>query len=287
MDNSLKNYLTHIRESVLDTVKDTLPPEVWKDRKVLPKVKKQILGIFEDWAKKIGLKGGYTGMQITGSMASYQYSEFSDIDVNVEADIPADRLKRLRSLLPNGNNLEGTKHPINYYFTDKDSNPQFAYDLLEDKWILDPDKVKAKSTEKVRVLYKSALDQSVSWMRKISGDIDDMSRTVMELRMYEHFLKEEDYPSDEEEIKAAIKAKELAIKAGYDTLNIDLHMLKQFRKEAYVGNDFPSKASPDDGSHPDYSLNNIMLKILEKFGYLDMIYQTKEAYKKEFPKLLA
>jgi hypothetical protein len=289
MENCLKNYLTHIRESVLDSVKEQLSPDLWKGKTILPKVKKQILQIFDDWAKKIDLKVEYTGVKITGSMASYQYNEFSDIDVNVEIDIPEDRRKRIARLLPNGNKLEGTEHPINYYLAiDEESRkaPQFIYDLLGDKWIRDPDKIKIESSDQVRALYKSALDQSLSWMRKISLDVDDMSRTVMELEIHEHFLKEEDYPSDEEEIKQCIIMRENSIKSGYDTLNIDLHMLKQFRKEAYVGNDFPSKTFPEKAAHADYSINNIMYKILEKFGYIDMLYQTMEEYKKHFPKLL-
>ncbi|MFW5794312.1 MAG: hypothetical protein ACOCV1_02405 [Bacillota bacterium] len=292
----LKSYSTHFNESILDPIRDSLSSDLWDDNmKLKPKVKKQILDIFNQWAEKIQLKIKPKNFHLVGSMAGYQYNEYSDVDIMVEIKISDERLKRIKKILPNGNDLKGTNHPINYFIytgEDKRKNVQLSvYDILSDQWIKKPEKPEEDSDQYLKTYYFSSLNQALSWARKISLDIEEIKRLVLELKMFNFFLEQEEFLSDDEFIKNLISKKKMDIKAAYDVIVMDLYMLKQFRDDAYPSggeNPFVSRLAPhpDNIPHPDYSVNNIIYKILEKFGYLDQLKQAKVYYKKKYPEML-
>lgn len=282
----MKNYDRYIKESVLDTYQDKLSLDLWEDEQLKPKAKKQILSKLEEWLKELKLLDKLKSVQLVGSLCTYQYNEYSDIDVNFELDIPENRRERLTKLLPNGKNLEGTNHPINYYLlagkTLPNKNTQSAiYDILNDEWIKKP----TKEQENLPEMYKACIDSAISWARKISLDLDELNRDIMELKIYRHFLDEGISPK--KEIENSIKTKEQEIKADYDILRSNHHILKLFRYEAYApeNNEFDSKTLKTKSDHPDYSYNNIVYKILEKFKYLEKIDDTIKQCKEKFPEL--
>jgi hypothetical protein len=73
----------------------------------------------------------------------------------------------------------------------------------------------------------------------------------------------------EEEKKEAMSRKLLDLKADVDQLNMISHLISSFRQEAY--NDEPFRTTLDfktkSDSNPHQSLNEIVAKILERFGY--------------------
>jgi hypothetical protein len=49
-------------------------------------------------------------------MSGFQFNNTADVDINlvVKLEDPEEQIWVLRKTLPNGNNLEGTSHPINF-----------------------------------------------------------------------------------------------------------------------------------------------------------------------------
>lgn len=294
MEICLKKYSEHINESILDPIKNELSPDIWdKSMNVKPEVKKQIIDIFNTWSKNIKLNIEPKSFYIVGSIATYQYHEKSDIDININIDLSQERLQRLKKIIPNGTLLKGTKHPINFFLSikTKDEEVQQAiYNLTEEKWIKKPVKINEDSDKFLVKYYMAALNQAVSWARKISIDLDEMRRNIMELRMYEHFLKSTEYKQDIDMMKNLIESKKFDIKTNYDIIKMNIHVIKNFRKEAYPsgGSDpFKSQVFPQDISHPDYSINNIVYKILEKFNYIDKMIEYLKKYKEKYPEILS
>lgn len=269
-----------VKESVLDPVNKTLSPDVWTPKKTLrPDVKKQILDIVNSWCKKVELK--YNGLNLTGSIAGYQYNDTSDIDVMVRVNdsVPETKLKELRKILPNGNNLKGTEHPVNLYLFQKSTSKQqegvqaAIYDIMADKWIKEQD----EDSVDVASLFHAALSQATSWARKISLDIDEIRRNTVELDMYRHYDADDDFKTDHDAMVKHIAFKETEIKTNWDTLKMDKHMLHSFRNEAFTGD--PAKSSVvGDPKQPDFSINNILWKCMERMGYLDLLDKTIEKY---------
>lgn len=290
MENKLKTYQKFVKESVLDPTHDDLSENVWdSNNKLKSDVKKQIVTQYEDFAKKIKLDLKITEMVIVGSITGYNYAEDTDIDVHIEFDTKdKERIKRLRSIAPNGELLKGTQHPINYYFMFKgeQSNTRYRgiYDILEDKWIKKDKKEKFDPND----FWQTAMIQAVSWGRKMMLDIDELRRDMMEIKLYRHFLELEDVDIDKKEIKKQIERKEQEIKADYDVLVINSHVMRKFRSEAHNDNEkFDSKIFPKDTlPQADFSLNNVIFKILEKFKYWEMGSKIKRKCEEEFPELI-
>ena len=286
----MKSYQKHLKESVLDYTKDNLSDKVWtKDKKLKPNVRKQIMDIFSEFEKNIKLDLEYKSIIMVGSMTGYNYNDESDIDINVEFYTDnKERIRRLRKIAPNGQMLDGTKHPINFYFMYKDEMPNVKftgiYDILNDKWIKKETKDKINPAD----FWQSAVIQAVSWGRKITLDVDELKRDMMELKLYKHFLKIEDDSINKDRIKNYIQQKEYEIKADYDVLAMNKHVMREFRSEAIrQDRKFDSLIFPKDVKESgDYSLNNVVFKILEKFGYWKMCSDIKKQCKEDFPELV-
>lgn len=285
----LKSYNKRVHESVLDPTHDKLSDNLWdSDQKLKSSVKKQIVDRYEVFAKEVKLNLKIVEIILVGSMTGYNYAEDTDIDVHIELDTKDEnRIKRLRKIAPSGEILKGTKHPINYYLMFKGEQPESRYrgiyNILEDKWIKKDHKEKFDPND----FWQMAMVQAVSWGRKIALDVDELRRDMMEIKLYKHFLELDDINIDKEALRKQIKTKEAEIKADYDVLVINPHVLREFRSEAHKGEKFDSQIFPKDvPSQADFSLNNVIFKILEKLKYWEMGVKIKEKCEEEFPELI-
>lgn len=125
--------------SLFDPPKPFLNPAIWTPDKTLrPEVKTFIL---DTLSKVFPLSKVYSATMI-GSSVGHQYSETSDVDVNVVAR-KGETFDKWHLIFKKFNRqmnyLLGTKHPINFFFqeftTENDwSNSLGAYDLFLDRW---------------------------------------------------------------------------------------------------------------------------------------------------------
>ena len=268
----LSNFFNNLNESVLDPIHQELSKDLWnRNKKIRPAAKKFILDQLEEWLSLYTDKKP-ENIYIAGSMTGYQYTDTSDIDVNVIIKLSDNKIKALSKFLPNGNPLPGTKHPVNYYVTNKFklSKSGSLYDLLNDKWIVLPKK------EKVNIHYKAILEVALSWMRKIDLDINELRRDVIEYKLYKHYLEESDLEIDIDEIEEHLEQKETEIKSDIDTIKITYHMIKKFRKEPFEDENYKGDflIQPEgEELNANYTINNLIYKTLERFGYLDMLHE--------------
>ena len=67
-------------------IHDELHREFWDDKKLNPRVRKALLRIGEEFAKYIGAEDNIKDVTFTGSMANYNYTPMSDIDLHIILD---------------------------------------------------------------------------------------------------------------------------------------------------------------------------------------------------------
>lgn len=128
--------------SLFDKPKEQLSPALFTpDEKLKPEVR---LYIFED-INKILTPGLVVGVYLLGSMAGRQYSDTSDIDINLilrdglNRDNYKEHVKKYNERL-----LPGTNHPLNYHVQDysepdyKGTSEYAVYDLVHDVWAVPP-----------------------------------------------------------------------------------------------------------------------------------------------------
>jgi len=266
----LNNFFNDINESVLDPTHEDLSKDIWtKTKRLKTDVKNHILSTLNVWLSLYTDKEP-KNVYLAGSMTGYQYTSYSDIDVNVVIDFPDEKIKAMSKLLPNGNNLLGTEHPVNYYIANKFQLKEAGslYDIVDDKWIVEPEK------RDVNVHHKAVLEITISWMRKIDLDVNELKRDVMEYKLYKDYLTQKDLEIDVDEVKQYLQLKEIEIKADIDTIHITYHMIKQFRKEAFKEKEFKSDfLTQVNAINANYTINNLVYKTLERFGYLEILHK--------------
>ena len=125
--------------SLFDTPKPFLSPDVWEGKELKPSVKSYVLELLETVFPIDKIQA----LVMIGSMVGHQYSETSDIDINLMART-GELFDKWHSIFKQfnaaGSLLPGTNHPINFFFqeyTDEAdwSNSLGAYDILMGKWL--------------------------------------------------------------------------------------------------------------------------------------------------------
>jgi predicted nucleotidyltransferase len=267
LNKELNNWLG---ESVLDPAHKELSKEIWSSDKMKKENKKFILDSFYKWVEKTNLdKSKIKKITVVGSTTTFQYTDSSDIDVNVLIDLSDEKISEYGKILPNGNNLPNTKHPVNYYLSNDEkqfSVKQAIYDLLNDEWI------KKAKTSDVKIPYSYVLEIAKFFMDGIDERIQAYERINMEIEIYKTYLKEKDEINiDIEHIQEILSHKELQSKATLDAIHVGHKMAKAFRKKAFEDDYEPDFLISIEIKNPDFSINNMVYKELERFGYLEKL----------------
>jgi hypothetical protein len=82
-------------QKILDSfsIKDTLNPKIWENPKepnksvMIPKVRKALMRISEEFIDYLGDDVFVDDIHLTGSLANFNWSEFSDFDLHVIVDL--------------------------------------------------------------------------------------------------------------------------------------------------------------------------------------------------------
>ena len=160
-------------------IQQSLNPKIWgQGGKLNPEVKKQLLKIAEDFMDSLDIPWvDYSDVIFTGSLANYNWSEYSDIDLHVllnRANI-SDNPELVEEYLASKKKIWNDEHNIKIYSYDvecyaQDVNEKHTssgvYSVEQDKWLVIPSKEKPR-IDKAMVKRKAS-----QIMSKIDSIID-------------------------------------------------------------------------------------------------------------------
>lgn len=200
MKNRISYYLSNITERVnpedVDLssfeIKKSLNPKIWDNNGLLkPEVRKHLIKIAQDFLGFLDIPWvDYTDVIFTGSLANYNWSNYSDIDLHIlinRGDIN-DNLELVDEYLSAKKKLWSNEHKIKIYGFDvecyaQDINEEHAssgvYSILNNKWLIIPSKDKPQ-------LDKTLIKRKAS---SIMSKIDNIVILNSEGK-YEEVLKE-------------------------------------------------------------------------------------------------
>ena len=261
-----------LSENILDPVNKELSKDIFIKEIMKGKVKYYLIDTISKWLIKMGFeKETIKSIHLIGSSAGHQYNDSSDVDVSVETDIPKETIKKIWKLLPNGNILPDTKHPVNFYLTSDLHDIEIAeaaYDVIKDIW------VKKQKLEENKIPASYALEIARFFIAGINDRLDEYNRDKQELETYKKYNPEEQ-DIKQEEIDELISKKEGEIKADMDSIAIAHNIIKGFRKEAFDNRETDILLDIKAKS-PNNTINNIIYKTLESFGYLDKLIEVEK-----------
>lgn len=181
--------------------KDNLNPKFWQNDRLDEEVSKQLQAIVDDVIRSMEIKAEVKDIIITGSTASYNWHELSDIDLHImfsfgEIDKNLELVKRMldqsRINWNKTHDIMIRDHEVEIYFQDV-TEPHEAngiWSLKENKWIAEPVKLNpdldlrnaekkaetiAKSIDHALDLYdQKKNEQSYNYASKIKTKISNM-----------------------------------------------------------------------------------------------------------------
>lgn len=228
-------------------LKDDLNRKVWnKEDKLKPEIRKSLIQIATDFIDNLELDIEIKDIILTGSLANYNWSEYSDFDLHILfdfLDINKD-IELVRRLLDAEEKLWKYRHDIQIEGYEVEVYPQNIsdphtssgqYSIMRDKWIVKPTKENFVPDEDL--IKKKA--------QKITDVIDEIDND---------FDENMDYVEIKQKIKKIWKKIKDSRKAGLE-------------KEG------------------EYSVENLVFKLLRRNGYIKRLLDIKtKAYDKQFNK---
>lgn len=197
----LLNELFHTSEQSVDDAvifHSTLNPVLWQNNEMKPVIRYKLLQIAMEFVKFIGIKNlGLTDIIMTGSNASYNYTNYSDIDLHLVVKMPQDSTT-IKELFDAKKGLWNEQHDIKIkgfdvelYVQDADE-PHVSsgmYSILNNNWIKEPKPVKPEiddmSVEKKYHQYHDAIALAINnndkqALEKIKTDIKKMRQSGLD-----------------------------------------------------------------------------------------------------------
>lgn len=185
--------------------RDELNPKIFSNNMMIPEVRNKLFQAAQDFLEE--MTRGMTDQNIdlmvkdvmlVGSNASYNYSDFSDLDIHILYDAAnlGDELSKFfakeyfeafRRLFNQSHNINVHGLPVEFYAEDVNSNGIYngRYSIVNNAWIQFPDKnrvaINSTDVEAKYDLYKSDIDSCIS----VSGGYEtaiDLYKKLFKMR---------------------------------------------------------------------------------------------------------
>lgn len=189
--------------------KDHLSNKIWDNKNVLnPKIRKKLLEITNEYVDFIGIDFFVHDVLFTGSLANYNWSEFSDVDLHILIDmdefdedqnkdsvilhnIVKEFFDAKEKVWKSKHNIKIKGYDVELYIQDVNQEhvSSGVYSVLNDKWIIKPEKTLRKIDEK-KILekgeeYGKKIDELVkkhNSNKDISQEVKDLYKKIKNFR---------------------------------------------------------------------------------------------------------
>jgi predicted nucleotidyltransferase len=179
---------------------DQLDPDFWQNGEFNPLIRQKLLEIAENFYEKLKLDIPISDIQLTGSLANYTYTEYSDLDVHIiidfskinnDVDLVKKALDGVRFIWNLRHQITIKGHEVELYLQDtKDVHDASGlYSLLENKWLrkpqynppeIDERSVELKFNEYVKIINQ--LDEKLNQENLTPEELKELSSFASQLR---------------------------------------------------------------------------------------------------------
>tara|TARA_B100000212_G_scaffold172676_1_gene129821 strand:+ start:1081 stop:2004 length:924 start_codon:yes stop_codon:yes gene_type:complete len=142
-----------VEASSFDT-QDTLEPQIWEDEEIKPEIRDKLVRIAMDFVKNLPVDVNVKDITLTGSLANYNWSNYSDVDLHIIVDFLEvdENVELVKSFFDNArmkwNNNHDIKmkgYDVEIYVEDEREVHKSSglYSLMNDEWIKRPRKYRS------------------------------------------------------------------------------------------------------------------------------------------------
>jgi len=162
---------------VVPQIQDDLNTDVWtEDQKLKPEISEKLLRIAKDFYERLDLPVPILDITFTGSLANYNWTKLSDIDlhilidyneVNEDRDLVSNYLMEAKSNWNRAHDIKIKGHEVEIYVQDSNEphHSTGVYSVSDDDWIIKPRK-------KTFEVSEDAVSQKAEHFIKMIDDIE-------------------------------------------------------------------------------------------------------------------
>lgn len=182
-------------------IKNELNPKIWEGNKLKPIVRTKLVKIANDFFKELNLPKNVKLKDIifTGSLANFNWSKFSDIDLHIVLDFDTikgdDNFKEnffyaQKSLWNQSHDITVYDYPVELYAQDLKAKliATAVYSVKNDKWVLEPKREEFKVNKK---LIKQKADRFIDRLKIIKNDYEkgDLQSVIDRVKILKDKIK--------------------------------------------------------------------------------------------------
>jgi hypothetical protein len=174
--------------------KEELSPQIFEGNKMRDDIKDKLLEIADDFIESLGVDFFIHDIVLTGSLANYNWSDFSDVDLHIMIDFKESKYNSdiLKEFFDAKKAVWNEKHEVivkgydvELYVQDVEEEhvSSGVYSVLHDKWLVKPSKNKAKIDD------RKILSKGEEFAKKIDALIAQSQKGVNVLDKIESLRK--------------------------------------------------------------------------------------------------
>ena len=168
--------------SLVPNIKEELNGDIWTDEnKIKPKIAAKLLRIAEDFYKKLAIPADILNITLTGSMANYNWTEKSDLDLHIVIDYSSvdENVELVEKYLSEAKTNWNRNHEIMIkgheveIYVQNINEPHHStgvYSILDNEWLITPEPAEFEvSEDAVKQKYKS-VQETIKMIEKLQKD---------------------------------------------------------------------------------------------------------------------
>jgi hypothetical protein len=167
---------------IVPEVQDDLNRDVWADDNTLePEISEKLIRIAEDFYAKLDLPTPILDITFTGSMANYNWTSLSDIDlhivvnytdINENQELVRNYLMEAKSNWNRNHDIKIKGHEVEIYVQDSNEphHSTAVYSLLNDDWLIKPRKKRFEASEDAIRQKADAFIGRINLLQKLSDE---------------------------------------------------------------------------------------------------------------------
>ena len=181
MDNIISSFF----------VKDSLNSEIWENHdnieesKMKPEIREGLLDIANEFVEFLGFDIFVQDVTMTGSLANFNWSDYSDIDLHIiydfkeaveQEELFKDLFNLKKTVFNSQHDITVKGYEVELYVQDM-NEPHMStgvYSVLYDEWLERPE------PKEVKIDKKKIEDKSQQWMDIIDNTIEDLEVSDLE-----------------------------------------------------------------------------------------------------------
>lgn len=182
--------------------KETLSDQIFEERKghfvMRDEIKKRLIEVSNDFIESLGVEFFIHDIVLTGSLANYNWSQYSDVDLHILIDFEESKYEMdiLKEFFDAKKNVWNEKHDIKIKGYDvevyvQDVNEEHissgVYSILHNKWIIEPEKENPNIDDRKILEKGEEFGKKIDHLTKNPKDItidqlEDLRKKIKEFR---------------------------------------------------------------------------------------------------------